>query len=63
MKKLRIATQVNKIEQEIIKKERLARDAKKKGMLTVYSNYVMDISVLKTDLQKLATSPFRQMNL
>jgi hypothetical protein len=52
---------VNKIEQEIVRKERLARDAKAKGMHTTYSNYLMDISVLKTKLQKLGTSPLKEV--
>jgi|RifCSP16_2_1023846.scaffolds.fasta_scaffold273619_1 hypothetical protein len=52
---------VNKIEQEIVRKERLARDAKEKGMHTTYSNYLMDISVLKTKLQKFGTSPLKKV--
>ncbi len=61
MKSKRIMGMVNKIEQEIVRKERLARDAKKKGMHTTYSNYLMDISVLKTKLQKIGTSPLKQV--
>ena len=61
MKGKRIFGMVNKIEQEIVRKERLARDAKAKGMHTTYSNYLMDISVLKTKLQKLGTSPLKEV--
>jgi hypothetical protein len=61
MKGKRFVGMVNKIEQEIVRKERLARDAKEKGMHTTYSNYLMDISVLKTKLQKLGTSPLKEV--
>ena len=61
MKRTRVSGMVNKIEQEIVRKERLARDAKKKGMHTTYSNYLMDISVLKTKLDKLGTSPLKEV--
>ncbi len=57
MKREKAANKANRIEQEIVKKERLARDAKNKGMHAVYSNYVMDISVLKAQLQKLSSGP------
>ena len=61
MKLKRVSGMVNKLEQEIVRKERLARDAKEKGMHTTYSNYLMDISVLKTKLQKLGTSPLKEV--
>lgn len=51
---------VNKLEQEIIRKERLAFDAKQKGMLATFSNYMTDVSVLKTELNLLRTSPKRE---
>mgnify|MGYP006991988321 CR=1 FL=1 len=59
MKREKASNKANKIEQEIVRKERLARDAKNKGMHAVYSNYVMDISVLKAELQKLSTGPIK----
>ncbi len=62
MRNEKFSNKANKIEQEIIRKERLARDAKNKGMHAVYSNYVMDISVLKTQLQKLSTGPLSSAN-
>ncbi len=52
-----VRNRVNEIEQEIVRKERLALDAKKKGMYATYGNYVTDISVLKTKLSKLNTNP------
>ncbi|OHD70951.1 MAG: hypothetical protein A2W19_08275 [Spirochaetes bacterium RBG_16_49_21] len=52
---------VNRLEQEIVRKERLARDAKKKGMQASYGNYVLDISVLKDELNKLRTHPNEKM--
>lgn len=58
----KMSDRINRIEQEIVRKERLARDARQKGMHTVYSNYVMDISALKVELQKLATGPLRQVS-
>jgi hypothetical protein len=61
MIKERLSEKTNKIEQEIVRKERLARDAKNKGMYTTYSNYVMDIAVLKTKLMKLSTGPLREV--
>lgn len=57
MRKAKVTSRASKIEQEIVKKERLARDAKNKGMHAVYSNYVMDISVLKAELQKVSSGP------
>lgn len=58
----KMSDRINRIEQEIVRKERLAREAKQKGMHAVYSNYVMDISSLKVELQKLATGPLRQVS-
>lgn len=58
----KVSNRINRIEQEIVRKERLARDAKAKGMHAVYSNYAMDISSLKVELQKLATGPLRQIS-
>ena len=60
MKKNKIPYKTNKLEQEIVRKERLARDAKEKGMHAVFSNYAEDISVLKTELNKLRTAAPKQ---
>jgi hypothetical protein len=57
MKTAYLINKVNRIEQEIVKKERLALDAKKKGMHATYGNYVLDISVLKDELNRLRTNP------
>ncbi len=57
MNKTKVVDQASKIEQEIVRKERLARDAKSKGMHTTYSVYLNDISNLKAQLQKLSTGP------
>jgi hypothetical protein len=56
MEKVKIGNSINKLEQEIIRKERLAFDAKKKGMHATYGNYLTDISVLKNELNRLTTS-------
>jgi hypothetical protein len=57
MKHVKIQNKVSELEQEIFRKEKLALDAKEKGMHTTYGNYVTDISVLKTKLSKLNTNP------
>ena len=57
MKHVKIQNKVSELEQEIVRKEKLALDAKEKGMHTTYGNYVTDISVLKTKLSKLNTNP------
>lgn len=62
MKRTKVSDRASKIEQEIIRKERMARDAKNKGMHAVYSNYVMDISVLRAELQKLSTGPLKYVS-
>ena len=38
-----------------------AKKAKLKGMHATYSNYMLDISILKGQLQKLRTHPLRQL--
>ncbi len=45
----------NRIENAIRKKERLAHEAKAKGMHTTYGNYLMEISVLRAELQKVSS--------
>lgn len=62
MKRAKITNKVSLIEQEIVRKERLAREAKSKGMHAVYSNYLMDISILKGKLQKLSTGPLKYVS-
>jgi hypothetical protein len=62
MKNLKESDKIHRIEQEIVRKERLARDAKDKGMHTTYSNYLMDVAVLKTRLNRLSTGPLRQVS-
>ena len=57
MKHVKNQNKVSELEQEIVRKEKLALDAKEKGMHTTYGNYVTDISVLKTKLSKLNTNP------
>lgn len=61
MKHVKIQNKVSELEQEIVRKEKLALDAKEKGMHTTYGNYVTDISVLKTKLSKLHTNPKQNM--
>ena len=62
MYRFMIKHRVNDLEQEIIRKERLALDAKKKGMYATYGNYVMDVSVLKNKLNRMRTSPAGNLN-
>ena len=50
---------LSKIEEQIKRKEVQAKLAKSKGMHATYSNYMLDISILKDQLQKLRTSPHR----
>ena len=57
MKHVKIQNKVSELEQEIIRKEKLALDAKEKGMHTTYGNYLTDISVLKNKLSKFNTNP------
>ncbi|MBN1498094.1 MAG: hypothetical protein JXA07_15080 [Spirochaetes bacterium] len=57
MKRTKVVDQATRIEQEIVRKERLARDAKSKGMNTTYSVYLNDIANLKAQLQKVSTGP------
>ena len=56
-----VADRIDKIEREITKKQHLAFDAKNKGMHSTFSAYMNDIASLKTQLQKLRTSPNRAM--
>ncbi|MBN2079479.1 MAG: hypothetical protein JW838_10970 [Spirochaetes bacterium] len=55
MYRARIDERANRIENDIRKKERLALEAKAKGMHATYSNYLMEISVLKAELQKVSS--------
>ena len=50
---------IDRLEQEIKRKEMLARTAKNRGMLTTFGNYKTDIAVLKSRLEKLRTAPGR----
>ena len=50
---------LNKVEQEIKRKEIKAKAAKQNGMHATYNNYMLDISILKTELNKLRTCPNR----
>lgn len=50
---------LSRVEEEIKRKEIKAKAAKAKGMHATYSNYMLDISILKDQLQKLRTSPSR----
>lgn len=54
-------TRLSKVEEEIRKMEDRAKKAKAKGMHATYSNYMLDISILKGQLQKLRTYPHRPM--
>jgi hypothetical protein len=54
-------TKLSSIENEIRRMEEKAKKAKSKGMLATYSNYMLDISILKGQLQKLRTHPHRQL--
>lgn len=57
MYRFKVNRSASDLEQEILRKERMARDAKKNGMHATYGNYVMDISVLKAKLNRMRTSP------
>ncbi len=48
---------LNRVEKEIKRKEALAREAKSKGMHSTYSTYLLDIVLLKKELQSLRTDP------
>ena len=52
-------TKQSKIVDEIRKMEAKAKKAKESGMHATYSNYMLDISILKGQLQKLRTYPHR----
>jgi hypothetical protein len=54
-------TKLSKIEDELRKMQGKAKLAKEKGMHATYSNYMLDISILKGQLQKLRTHPHRQL--
>ncbi|MBN2402079.1 MAG: hypothetical protein JXN64_06745 [Spirochaetes bacterium] len=54
-------TKLSKVEDEIRKMEMKAKKAKSKGMHATYSNYMLDISILKGQLQKLRTHPHRAL--
>lgn len=51
---------LSKIEEEIKITEKRAQIAKRKGMQATYGNYMLNISILKDQLQKLRTSPDRK---
>ncbi len=61
MNRLKASSRANRIEQDIRKKERLALQAKAKGMHATYGNYLMEISVLKVELQKVSSGPLRHV--
>ena len=61
MIRLKDKTRLSKVEDEIRKMEVKAKNAKQKGMHATYSNYMLDISILKGQLQKLRTHPHRQL--
>ncbi len=63
MNRFRVSCGVSDLEQEIIRKERMALEAKKKGMPASYGNYVMDISVLKNKLNRMRTGQVSQINI
>jgi hypothetical protein len=52
---------LSEVEDEIRKMQVKAKEAKLKGMHATYSNYMLDISILKGQLQKLRTHPHRQL--
>ncbi len=54
-------TKLSKVEDEIRKMEDKAKKAKAKGMHATYSNYMLDISILRGQLQKLRTFPHRPL--
>jgi hypothetical protein len=54
-------TKLSLVEDEIKRIETRARKAKEKGMHATYSNYMLDISILKGQLQKLRTHPHRPL--
>ncbi len=54
-------TKLSKVEDELRKMQVKAKEAKSKGMHATYSNYMLDISILKGQLQKLRTHPHRQL--
>jgi hypothetical protein len=59
--KVKDKTKLSRVEDEIRKMELKAKNAKKKGMHATYSNYMLDISILKGQLQKLRTHPHRTL--
>lgn len=54
-------TKLSRVEEEIKRMEEKAKKAKSKGMYATYSNYMVDISILKGQLQRLRTHPHRNM--
>ncbi len=54
-------TRLSRVEDEIRRMQEKARLAKSKGMHATYSNYMLDISILKGQLQKLRTHPHRPL--
>lgn len=53
------ANKLDRIVQEIKRKEILAANAREKGMYTTFSNYKAEVAFLKSKLQKLRTDPNR----
>jgi len=50
---------IDRLEQEIYRKENLARKARRQGMMTTYGNYLSEVAWLKDKLQRLRTDPSR----
>ncbi|MCP4137525.1 MAG: hypothetical protein GY754_41545 [bacterium] len=52
-------SRIQRLQEEIRRKEKRAMDAKDKGMNSTYRNYLMDLAILRTQMQKLLTNSSR----
>jgi hypothetical protein len=58
MNAMTVSDRVEQLSLEIQKKEKLAAEAKRKGLHTMFGNYMADVAHLKIKLRKMRTSPF-----
>lgn len=59
MQKMTFHNRIDRLEQEIYRKETLARKARRQGMMTTYGNYLSEVAWLKDKLLRLRTDPNR----
>ncbi|MBN1532479.1 MAG: hypothetical protein JXA20_07440 [Spirochaetes bacterium] len=59
MNAMRTDDRVEQLALEIQKKEKLAVEAKRKGLHAMFGNYMADVANLKVQLRKLNTGPRR----